>query len=1841
MARDAASCIQARQMRNYELDTIRLVIISFLVCFMILPILTGSNSFRVIAVDGPTVQNEIAADGNLLTISITAQSDLIAPGNVSTYRGFAYADDGADYLRFVDPINGITLNQTIESGILSERTLTGADIDDDGSTEFLILNDNTTAHNLLVVDFNDVSTTSYNISMDSPSEFTMGDFDGDSNLDVAIFGRYGMVTLNLQMDQVLGNYSYETGDMITCATVGRFLEPDQDSIALGIWATAAPPKYAYVGIIAGNCSLMRDANLTNTVTGIAPFQYGSGLQEVATLTTDGNLTVLSAVSMNPVFNTTILPDNSLVWTGFFNNDNQEDLFVVPSIGVANSTYFLDGMNGSLLHTSDSVYGGSAGSLARVPPSNSWDTGDINADNLTDIALLSSSSNPSFLSGADGSYGFTEPTISGKPNQVIVHTIDNDSKEDIIILDGFSVYVIISDTDAPVITPEQLSPPHPTLHDPYIEIEVGVEDNTSIIAADMYLRYDNGNWTQPVDELQHAGTQYFAFLVGMPEGNYDYYLVFQDIYLNIGTLGNQTNPLNFTVSGHLAWSASQNQDSQFEHHLMDIGNATDGSEVIYILDSIGDEIWLEQYSPRGENQTLGLVADRTFSDYWVYTGMMDGDNILDPIVILHNATALTINVSVYHGSTGSFWFTSQLPLENFTTPQSPQVYDCDNDGIDELFFVSEHRFDHYVRLFRMRSDKSWTNVNITGENAEWYGLGIAKTVNENSVEACVTASTGFVDILNATSMNLISSHNVTSNDHIFTAPVGAYAFHNGSEPYNKFMLYMYFLDMGGYSSGFHVFDATTPRINETTLFNSPNNLYISTALKDVDNDNTDDIIAVNYVTGDLTLFKLADPVVVEWNTPLGNSEYLSSVIVDFDGDGEDEVGVFTKEDETLRVVSLDGVIERSLVVGMGYGSMKLSNIDLGYGEEIVAYPLIQTGVTKIGVIRDIDLIRRLNASLSYSDNELMQSELLSVHVDVTNIYSEIINDAEVYVTIHYLSGTSIVTQTQALIFDTSHYSTVIAATWPIGIANISLSVSHPLYDEWNSYYSNALTILSELDVAVYTKDVIKQNGTFSVNIDVTDSLGSRVPDASVMLSVDGTDYSATYIDTRYQLTIPNIDLGLGEYEVNATVTHPYANRSSSALALFRIETENLMILNNIPTLLEQDDELSGWINITDSFGNPIDNALVEIISTGYEFEFIELVPGCYYLNTTATMRVGNHSFTIYVDQDFVQGTDFGEIHITVMGDLSPSVLELPTIQGGELFNVTVFLSDIYGAAPSDAWVIVDLNGLNITAAHLPGGKFTAQFNASYAVGVWTYTVYYGSDFSHTGQLVHDLTILSSPRITVNPSENWRVNQTESTIISVQVNDWLQTPIEDASVSLYVRGTTYTLDHIVNGLYRLNISTIGWQYGPHAYYLTIEHEYMHQLQYQSNITVIAKPTITISTTPEEPEQFGFLIVTVDVADEYDNPISNLTVTVRFNETTLLAEETSVRGRYVATFDVGLLHHDYYDIAVKIEGDQTISAEGSTQVYVEVAIPELSLSSIEIPLATGLSLFLSLLGMILFVKVSSVISTSPRKTDDVQGSIRQLDRIYGVIIAVSGFLFIHSWVLYTQEAYAYALIESIILLGSSVLLYGLWLYRDAYSSILQRGNISRGRVALGVWHLFLVPFMVLLIFFYGGFIELFQRFIIEVPPIVVGDLPIIPLLATILGTYLSSIVIVVVSFYREIRKGLKRIDDMAASGTPKNVIDEEQALLIGRTGSSIRIKFLMFLMILGATTIMQLDFLRSYSMAAIILIPVVFLIFIPFISSRLVKGFPRLIERIRGNKEGEILSVEDGGSEDFGDL
>jgi len=360
--------------------------------------------------------------------------------------------------------------------------------------------------------------------------------------------------------------------------------------------------------------------------------------------------------------------------------------------------------------------------------------------------------------------------------------------------------------------------------------------------------------------------------------------------------------------------------------------------------------------------------------------------------------------------------------------------------------------------------------------------------------------------------------------------------------------------------------------------------------------------------------------------------------------------------------------------------------------------------------------------------------------------------------------------------------------------------------------------------------------------------------------------------------------------------------------------------------------------------------------------------------------------------------------------------------------------------------------------------------------------------------------------------------------------------------------------------------------------------------------------------------FIIAT----DSYGNPVPGLEVMIEFMAMPpMIAYQTEQIGEYVVSIPHIPTTAGYGDfmLAITATGEFVAEAVDTTNmIEVVPATPNFAMSTSSLSIGAGASFLLSLIGMVIYFRLASSMRVEDKSLEGRKKSLKNMDRLYLLIVLVSGAGLVGSYSMYTAGDYAVALILTVALLGCSVLLYGLWLYRDATAAMLVRGSLSRKRMALGLWHLVFVPLVIFMILVYGVEIDWFKAYIID-QSFTIGTITIPTIMTTIFTAYISSILVVVVNLYREVSKGLKKVEKMEEAGTPAGVVEDEKTSMVGRFSSSIRIKFLMFLVIVGATTVMSMDFLASWELGIIVLLPVAFLVVIPFISSKIIQVFSKM--------------------------
>jgi len=396
--------------------------------------------------------------------------------------------------------------------------------------------------------------------------------------------------------------------------------------------------------------------------------------------------------------------------------------------------------------------------------------------------------------------------------------------------------------------------------------------------------------------------------------------------------------------------------------------------------------------------------------------------------------------------------------------------------------------------------------------------------------------------------------------------------------------------------------------------------------------------------------------------------------------------------------------------------------------------------------------------------------------------------------------------------------------------------------------------------------------------------------------------------------------------------------------------------------------------------------------------------------------------------------------------------------------------------------------------------------------------------------------------------------------------------------------------------------------------------------------------VDYNPDIPTQGQSLWITITVIDAYGNPIPGLEIFVTtLNMPTTMAEESDQVGEYVVWFEHLPLTEGYGDknITIEVHGEYVVPKEMEDTFTLAVQDPDIGVMDVQaIGTFTGLSFVLSLLGMFLYFRLAPTLRRTSTTKDELEKSVKRMDMLYLLIVLVSAAGLVGSMGLYSMGDYGGALILTVVLLGTSVLLYGLWLYRDAVSAVMVKGALNRKRMIAGLWHLFFVPVVIVLILTYGAEIDWFKAYMID-DAFVIGDLQVPAIMTTIFTAYLSSILVVVVNLYREVGNGLKKLKKMEDANTPATIMEDERHTMVNRYSSSIRIKFLMFLVIVGAATVTTMDFLQSYELGVIVLMPVAFLVVIPFISSKIVK----VINKATSMKIRESdTTIEPESSEDF---
>ncbi|MFW9815760.1 MAG: hypothetical protein ACFFEW_07515 [Candidatus Thorarchaeota archaeon] len=1276
-------------------NVLMIITVSVLVFMLIIPISRDSD---LTIVSEFQLEEPRSLSQDLLFYSLPDTNIRVATGEISGYRGFAYVIEEESRLYFVDLINEVTLDIALPAGVKGNGAyLKGYDVDLDGDTEFFLRNVVGGINwYILMVDIDDGFVAEYPMPFIWPAPMGFGIFNGDAFPDVLVQNvnnRDNFLTLDVINNLTIGLFNADYA--FVNPAIGRFTGTSSDSIA--IVNSMGTSGQRNLTVVEPDGTQVQNILLTPSVQDMVTFNYLGGLEEIATIDSNGDIVVYNGLTLGVNYTQNADPLSSttrFIETGDFNVDAQDDLVVISR--TQEKAYFRDGNLGFPIREVDGIW---------THSQREFDVGRMDQDSTDELAIGTTYGGLGIIRGADGNFANLEYLldVQNVAHQIMTFDYNGDSWDDVVVRIEDGVWIVISDATPPILMPLPIDPVHPTVLDDYVTIEVDVSESSSIEYIDIWMRLPGSSvWMQPQDEMYSSSTPglYYAFIGNLQPGEYDYYVNVQDSYLNLGSLGNVTHPEKFSVSGNFVWKIDKTETDHVHKrfHQSDLGNESDGSSLIYTIERAKAELDLTlwKYSEDGSktaNLTIVNPAAIPFDNFALFTAMLNGDNIQDIIVLdLYYDKNYVFRYHAYDGNSFSLIDNGTIPFA-YKSFNYMGVFDDDGDGYEELFIASDTQ---PYNLIKMDSDLTWTSVDLPNSGDNRYGVR-GFTVITDSPTGYIGVVRGDIEI-DILSTDLVYSHSLD----IDLSAYGNIEFGGINKMFNatlgkeQFVASYTYWDASDPTGRVYVFDSETTNVNNTPVYQLDHQYITYFYPVDATGDGIDDLFIK--LPNDLLLAEFGSSLITRWTTPITGATPLSATVADFDGDAMDEFILFTDQDEILSQVSFTGVVEWIMVVGEVYNPLVLGNIEQTPGVEIAAYPFATVTSYTIGAIRNLDSQYVLDVFVEYGSADIVQGDPFWANVTVANIYGEIIDDSSVYMSAHHISNEGPIVDTFGFYFDwpSMKYRAVTDATWPIGIANLSVSIDHDYYHPYEHTFVDAVTIKSQLHVAIDAPPFVNQGDNMSIVVWVLDNLDGIVEDATVSITLDGVGQAATQSGPFYVVDYPEVQIDAGFHLASATAVHPFglSTGTGERPISVQIPSESLIVSTDFPDTVFQDERVSAWFNITDQYDAPMEGAIVTLVSGPRGFELVESsVPGCYSFERLMNLELGNQTFELRINLPNIVGGIISEIEFDVMGDLDFFVTFSPEepVQGQPLF-VSVVAVDGLGKPVPDLELYVHLMNL---------------------------------------------------------------------------------------------------------------------------------------------------------------------------------------------------------------------------------------------------------------------------------------------------------------------------------------------------------------------------------------------------------------------------------------------------------------------------------------------------------------------------------------------------------------------
>ncbi len=445
-----------KRMDTDTLNILKIISVSVLVLMLITPVSMTSEPTYISNIH---VEETTSLSQELLHYNLPDTNIRIATGEISGYRGFAYVIEEESRLYFVDLINEVTLDIALPVGVKANGAyLKGYDVDLDGDTEFFLRNvvDGSNWY-ILMVDIDDGVVLEYPMPLIWTAPIGFGIFNGDAFPDLLVQNvnnRDNFLTLDVINNVTIGTFNVDYA--YVNPVIGRFTSASSDNIA--IVNSMGTSGQRNLTVVEPDGTQVWSTLLTPSVQDMVKFDHLGGLDEIATIESDGDIVVYNGSTYGVIYTQNADPLSSttrFIETGDFNADAQDDLVVISR--EQEKAYYRDGTAGGSIRVVDGIW---------IHSLREFDVGRMDQDSTDELVIGTTYGGLGVFRGVDGDFAHLEYLLDVQltAHQILVYDYDGDSWDDAVVRIEDGVWVLRSDTKQPVVTPLSINPVHPTVLD---------------------------------------------------------------------------------------------------------------------------------------------------------------------------------------------------------------------------------------------------------------------------------------------------------------------------------------------------------------------------------------------------------------------------------------------------------------------------------------------------------------------------------------------------------------------------------------------------------------------------------------------------------------------------------------------------------------------------------------------------------------------------------------------------------------------------------------------------------------------------------------------------------------------------------------------------------------------------------------------------------------------------------------------------------------------------------------------------------------------------------------------------------------------------------------------------------------------------------------------------------------------------------------------------------------------------------------------------------------------------------------------------------------------------------